>query len=493
VKSSKHALTLLLVLASLSRAVPALFSGAIFSTDAWPLIKLAQLLSADPCTRLLSLPTHHAKWPLAVLFSLVYTEVACIDIYTFYALLGPPLLALALALLLYALLGRLTSGLPRVLALLALLAYPPFAVFTSAFLKEVYVYPIAAALLLAAAAERVRWPGVLVAALALVLAHPLTPLMLVACMATYVFIKLVERIKLGAVGSLKRYRRTVATASILSSLYLAHTLSLGLPYSFTAADTAVLAAYSTLFYLTYLALYANVWVSSFTTAAVLLVSAAAYAGALEGITIGLDVLPYALPLPALALAFYKPEGDEADAAASLLLPLGVGVLYTLTYAGWLAEITHRLLNYLVFPLALSLAAATRAKPRAALLLALILAANCLVTLCRVSTGDDPLLFYWRYTAADLTFKSFLEEHAAKPVLASVKYSYMLGEVAGGGLPLLSRLLACSPTGRELVAVGRGDLVHGVPLSTLHRFKPGERVFECSGVVFNSAENYLLVK
>jgi len=396
--------------------------------------------------------------------------------------------------LLYALLGRLASGLPRALALLALLAYPPFAVFTSAYLKEVYAYPLAATLLLAVAARRVKWLGVFVAALALVLAHPLAALMVIACTSTYVFIKVVERLKLGTADSLKHYRRVVATVLLLSSLYLAHVLLVGLPYVFTAADIVVLAAYGALLYLTYLVLYANPWGFSAVTTAVLLVSVAAYASAVEGIAIGLDVLPYGLPLLVLVLAFYKPEVDEADAAASLLLPLGVGVLYALTYARWLAGIVHRLLNYLVFPMALSLAAAARVKPRAALTLALILAANGCAALHRAAAGDDPLLFYWRYTAADLAFKSFVEKHAAEPVSASVKYSYMLGEeVASGGLLTPSVLLTCSSTGRGLLAVGRGDLVHGVVLSPLHRFKVAGSVFECSGVVFNSVENYLLVK
>lgn len=492
-KSSRAALVLLLLLVPLSRAVPALSSGAVFSTDSWPLIRLAQLLATDPCTKLLDLDTHHAKWPLAVLFSLVYTGVTRVDVYTFYALLGPPLLALALALLLYALLGRLTSGLPRALALLALLVYPSFAIFTSAYLKEVYAYPVAAAFLLAVAKGRVKWPGVFVAALALVLAHPLASLMVLASMATYIFIKLVEKVKLATAISLKQYKGVFVATLLLASLYLAHVLHVGLPYTLSAPDVAALAAYTTSLYLTYLVLYADVWGFSAATAVALLVSAAAYASAVEGVAIDLGVLPYGLPLLTLIFAFYKPEVDQADAAASLLLPLGVGVLYALTYARWLADVVHRLLNYLVFPLALGLAAAAKAKPRAALILALLLAANGCIALHRASTGDDPILFYWRYTAADLALKSFLEGHAVKPVPASVKYSYMLGEESSGGLLALRAFLTCSPAGRGFLAVGRGDLVHGVPLSPTHRLKPERDVFECSGVVFNSAENYLLVR
>jgi len=494
-KSSRLLLALFLVLIPASRMIPALLNNAVFSTDSWPLIRLTQQLINNPSTRILSLNTHHAKWPQAALFSLIYTEITGIPTYTFYAFLGSPLIALILALMLYVLLGKIVSGPQRVPALLALQVYPSFALFTSAYLKEVYAYPLMLTLLLVVVAtERVRWLGAFVTALALVLSHPLASLMTIASTATYTFIKLTKKMKLGNPRSLQPYKKIIGVTLLLSSLYLAHISIVGFPYVLTASDIIVLIAYSLFLYITYFALYANVQGFSALSIVVLLISISTYASLVEGITIGLNILLYGFPLPLLVLSFYKPKVEEEDVVASLLLPLAVGVLYTLTYATWLAGVTHRFLNYLAFPLALSLVAASRLKPRVALLLSLILITNSYVVLWRASTGSDPFLFYWRYTAMDLALRNYIEKYNAKRLVASVKYSYMLGEeIASGGLALPGMLRTCSLAGQALLVIGYGDLVYGVPFSTLHYFKPPADLFKCSSIVFNSMENYLLVK
>lgn len=494
--SESTSLLAALVIAALSRVLPAAVSGAVFSTDSWPLIKLAQTLLEKPNTAVLSLGTPHAKWPQAVFFSVIYTEVSGVDAKTFYAFLGPPLMSFAHALLLYVLLSKLTEGLARSFLPLSSLMFPPFAVYTSAYLKETYAHPLLLLFFAVTTAREPKWGATLVAASALVLSHPLAALMAIATATTYVYITLVEYLKSGAVeGGRRRWQLAVSTL-VLSAFYLLHVISLGLPYVLNAADALVLMAYSLALYATYFILHADRLGFTVLTIALLPVAAVAYFNLLEGVPMGVNAILYCFPLVLLTVGLYNPKSEEGRIMASLLLPLSVLVLYTLTYATWMAGITHRFLNYLVYPLALSVTALSKVKPKAAAVLVLVFAANALSVLSNVSAGKDPVVFYWRYTPEDVVFKNFVCTYKAGRVVAGAKYSYMLGEeIMSGSFELFNMLHACGAARRALLAVGREEFVYGVPLTPLHFLKlPSmEEFFKCFSIVYSSSQNYLAVR
>jgi len=505
VKSSRLLLVVLLLI-STSRIIPSIINNAVFSTDSWPLIRLTQLLIENSWIRVLSLNIHHAKYPLAVLFSLIYTEVTSLDVYAFYAFLGAPLVVLVLTILLYTLLSKYFEKLPSILALLALLLYSPFAVFTSAYLKEVYAYPLALILLylVVSTVRGLKWIGVFIVALALVLSHPLTTLVVIAFTATFIYIKLVEKIKLGTLESISRYVNLVITLILLSTLFTVHVAIMGLPVVFSIVDIAVLAAYSVFFYTTYFAFYASKqgfgvkYVFVVLALIFLLLVVFTYTSLIEGVILDFNIALHGLPLALLVVGLYRYRGEEERFAVFvktlLLLPLTVGILYILTYAKWAVTITHRFLNYFVFLLALSLVVISRIKLRAAVFITLILLINSSIVLHSMSTGRDPVLFYWRYTVADTVLGNYIENYSTTRLVSSVKYSYMLsGEIASVSLDLISILRSCSSTSSVLLITSYEEFIYGLPLSPLHYVRLTTDLFECSSVVYNSLKNYVLVK
>lgn len=497
VKSSSVLLVLALLLVSTSRAIPALLNNAVFSTDSWPLIRLARLLQSNPETRVLSLSEHHAKWPSAVLASLIYTLVTSIDVYSFYAYAGAPIVVFALAVLLYASLERLAGSAQRALGLLALLVYTPFLVFTSAYLKEVYSYPLALLVLYSALGLRgaSKWLLVLLATTALVLSHPLTALITLVFAPTYLFTELTERVKYGGALSLS-YRNTLLLTLVLGALYSLHALLVGVYYAFTPQDIIVLGAYGAVFYGVYFAVYASKQSSAITAVLFVAVLATMYSLLVEGLEVSYSIVLHAAPVALLATSLLDPRSAEARLSAGVLLPVVAGISYTLTYAKWLVTTTHRFLNYLVFPLTLLVLLLSKTKPRLLVLVLLLLVLNSYFALYQVSTGRDPAVFYWRYTLGDLVLGDFLREYSTRPVVAGAKYSYLLGSgVATTSLDLLSLSTprACSSGERLLLVVSRDELVYGVPVSPLHYIKLTSNTLHCSSVVYSSLLGYVVVR
>lgn len=494
-KWSKVMLVTALALIPASRTIPSLLNNAVFSTDSWPLIRLTQLVVENPWIRVLSLGNRHAKWPSATLFSAVFTEVTGVGVYDFYAFLGAPLMALALAILLYAVLGGVSEGFPRAMSLLALLVYPSFTLFTSAYLKEVYAYPLALLLLYFTlrASKLPKWIGVLIASITLVLSHPLTPLVVIAYSLTLIYVELVDELKAGVKGGVGRWWSLLVTAILTSTLYALHASSAGPAYVFTSLDIAVLLAYAAFTYTTYFLLRGSGWGFCIFALLVALASVIAYSALIEGVPIGLSIIPYCLPIVLLLTGLREQAGGGRGSSAPLLLPLGTGVLYTLTYAKWLSSITHRFLNYLVIPLALSIGKYSGVKPRLAALITLILVFSGFVATLNASTGRDPLLFYWRCSEVDVALEEFIEKYSARSVLAGAKYSYMLGEeLTSTGLDVVSALRSCASTSGALLVISYEELVHGVPFSPLHYVKPVAGIFNCKSLVYSSLENYVLV-
>lgn len=497
VKLNRLLLVVVLVLISTSRVIIPIVNNAVFSTDSWPLIKLTQQLLEDPWVKILGLSTRHAKYPLAVVFSIIYVEVTSVSVYVFYVFIGVLLIAFTLTILLYTILSKSFEKISSVFALLALLIYPPFTIFTSAYLKETYAYPLSLLLLLLAilTTRRSMWIVVTIVGLTLVLSHPLTSLITIVSILTYIYIKLVERIKLGVVSSSGYYRNLVVITLLLSVIYIVYTILIGPLYVFNLVDIVVLVAYSVVLYATYYIFYADRRFFTALTIILLLIAVFTYIGLIENIQVGLNIVLYSIPLLLLIIGLYKPSSLEGHVIASILLPVGVGVFYTLTYAKWLVTITHRFLNYLVYPLIACLLVVSRTRFKVLLVLVVIvLFANCCIVLHSVSTGRDPILFYWRYTVADLVFRDYVVKYSVNHLLSGVKYSYMLGEeVASVSLELTSMLYTCSLISNTFIVISYEELFYGVPLSPLHYVKPTVDLFKCSSVVYSSLESYLLVK
>lgn len=494
-KWSRILLVTVLVLATTSRIIPSLINNAVFSTDSWPLIRLTRLLVENPWIKVMSLSSRHAKWPSATLLSTVFVEVSGVSIYDFYAFLGAPLVVFTLALLLYVVLGGVFEELPRALSLLALLVYPSFTLFTSAYLKEVYAYPLAVlTLYLSMRTYKLsRWIGVLIASIALTLSHPLTSLIVIVYSLTLIYVDFVGELKNGVGGGVVYKWSLLATALLTSTLYTLHVFYAGPVYVFTLLDIVVLIAYTVFTYTTYLLIQGGGRGLGALALVVVLVTVVAYIGLVEGVPVGLSTIPYGLPLLLLLTGLLKPRGRDRGLTTPLLLPLCVGLLYTLTYAKWLASITHRFLNYLVYPIALSIGDLSRFKPRLAVLITVILVLNCYMVTYTASRGGDPILFYWRYSVVDVALKDFIEGYSNSRVLAGAKYSYMLGEdLAGTGLNLVTALRSCGLTGNQLLVTSHGELVYGVPITPLQYVKPRLDLFKCSSVVYSSLENYVLV-
>jgi hypothetical protein len=199
-------------------------NNAVFSTDSWPLIRLTQLLVENPWIKVMALSNRHAKWPSAILFSTVFVEVSGVSVYDFYAFLGAPVVAFTLAILLYVVLGGVFEELPRALSLLALLVYPSFTLFTSAYLKEVYAYPLAVlTLYLSMHTNKLsRWIGVLIASIALTLSHPLTSLIVIVYSLTVIYVDFVGDLKNGVEGGVVHKWSLLAAALLMSTLYTLH-------------------------------------------------------------------------------------------------------------------------------------------------------------------------------------------------------------------------------------------------------------------------------
>lgn len=491
-KSNSRLLVLVLSLIALSRITPSVLSNNVFSTDTWPLIRLAEKLVENPSVGVFSLDTHHAKWPLSTIMSLVYTGICGVDVISFYKYIGVLIPVFSLTLLFYLLLGLTSSGLPRSLGLLALLVYPSYTVFTSAYLKEVYAYPLLLVYLYLVLSRRERsvWAVLLITAIALSLSHPLASLMALASTSTLLYIWIVERARFGP-GSSVDYRGMVLSILLLGATYILHARLVGVYYVFTIVDLLVLGAYTMVLYGLYFTIHGDE--RGFNTPGYLLlgVSIIAYILLVKTPVLTHTTILYALPLVILVLPV-QGRRWERGFYTSILLPIAIGVLYTLTYAKWMASITHRFLNYLVYPLGFKLAYYASIKPRTVFTLLLVFLATSTIVYYSVSTGSDPLTFYWRYTMEDTSLKGFIEGYKETGVqmIGGAKYSYLLGLT----LDLeLARLQVSSSLRRDvLLLLDSRELVYGVPVSPIYYIYLKPDIYYCNSLVYNSLSNYVLV-
>jgi len=504
VKSSRL-LVVALVLITLLRAAPALVNNAVFSTDSWPLIDLAMRIQYNPTVRVLEINSRHAKYPSAIISSIMLSEVLGVDVYSFYTHIGSLVLALPTALLFYAILRRYLSSALSLIALTSLAVYTPFTVFTSAYLKEVYAYPVALVLIFFAFAglNRLSWILVPLVSYSLVLSHPLTSLITLAYLTSLLYVKLVARVRMGHTSDQALRLDLVWLLLILGSLYTLYMYYVGVPVALGLLDVVVLVAYAVVVYVTYFAIYPSARREGLNVKYGLLALIAPllpllvflYSSLLEGVSVGLHIVLHGISLVTLLVLVFTWREELSwsivSHAESILLPLTVGVVYALTYARWVATITHRLLNYLVVPVALSLVLIARSKPRLGLMVVAALVVSASIALSSVYRGLDPVTFYWRYTVTDLVVKRYVETHISTKLLGSVKYSYMLNGLVETSLDLARALGSCGGLSRATI-VSQLELRHGLPVTPLHYVKLRVDPLTCNSLVYSSLYEYIVV-
>jgi hypothetical protein len=484
-----------LALIPLTRLTPLILNNAMYSVDSWPLLRLVTIVLKNPSVKLLELNTHHANWPLSTLFAATYIEIVDVDPYSFYSCVGIIVLSFALSCLVYALVSHSTSYIQKVLALLSLLLYTPFTIYTSAYLKEVYAYPIALTLLLTLITGFGRRYLLLAPLLimALTLSHPLASLMVLSFTVTYIYLKLVLWSKLG-VGNFRNVS-ILFTGFLLATIYpIYNILIVRPPVTFTLTDIAILIAFAAAVYGLFFLIYPS-RVSSLSCAlALVTVGVAGFMSIAIGFSIHYTVICHSLPLFTLAILLADPVSREALFSIAALLPIATLTLYTLTYASWLATIAHRFLNYFVIPVVLSLMLLAKKLRKGVFVVLLTLFLSSSLALYNAYSGRDFITFYWRFTEMDIALARLIEGSAGSKVIAGVKYAYMLGDayVNSNTIALSKALQACAALNNVVLALNYDELVHGVPLSPLTYLKPLKNIVYCHSLVYSNLYNYLMV-
>ena len=496
-KQSRALVTaVVLALIPLTRLVPLILNNAMYSVDSWPLLRLVTIVLKNPSVKLLELNTHHANWPLSTLFAATYIEIVSVDPYSFYSCVGIVVLSFALSCLVCALVSRSTSYIQKVLALLSLLLYTPFTIYTSAYLKEVYAYPIALTLLLTLITGFGRRHLLLAPLLimALTLSHPLASLMALSFTVTYIYLKLVLWSKLG-VRDFKNVSKLLLTGFLLATICpIYNILIVRPPITFTLTDIAILIAFATAVYGLFFLIYPSRVGSLGCTLALAVMGVAGFMSIAIGFSIHYTVICHSLPLFTLAILLVDPISREALFSIAALLPIATLTLYTLTYASWLATIAHRFLNYLVIPLALSLMLLAKKLRKGVFIVLLTLFLSSSLALYNAYRGRDFITFYWRFTEMDIALARLIEGSAGSKVIAGVKYAYMLGDayVNSNTIALSKALQACDALSNAVLALNYDELVQGVPLSPLTYLKPLKNIVYCHSLVYSNLYNYLMV-
>ncbi len=177
-----------LAIALALRLYPTVTSGMPFSTDAWPLIKNAELLSQNTPVPLSSgvFDGYNNYWPANQVFGVVLAQITGLPVITAMALGIPIVAALAIPIF-YLIVKKLTgnSGIALVASGLLAAAFP-YALFTAGVTKETFASPIYLCVILLFLLKHDWKTTVLfsVVSLTLVLSHHLTAFMAIVIIAS---------------------------------------------------------------------------------------------------------------------------------------------------------------------------------------------------------------------------------------------------------------------------------------------------------------------
>ena len=435
--------TTLLSLAIALRAVPALVLEEPFSTDVWPLLRISSRLVSDPDAKIWDdglFDGYNNRWPGVSLANAVISLVSGVGVSGVYSFLSMASVTVAYSVLMAATLRSMGArGWGRVLqGLLFLIFAPPFLVFTSSTLKEVYAYPFLLGIVYLVVKLR-GWRFLLlltVFSVAISLTHHLASVILLSFLATYTILNVVARFTAKNVNAdfgkpLSAFTVLLAVFATYLAVYGARGLA-GL--SFGLGDVLVLIAYAVFVYgLAFLLLEFRMSFPA-KVAAVFSVLPIVYAQMFLPIVAGLDVvgLPYVFYATPLALGFvfsaflfrWDLGRREAVVALSFLLPVVTFSLYIILYKSDMFSVLHRFLLYTVFPFAIAMSfAGGRGAIRFLASLAILFFA--VLTVFNVVFVGDEFTFYWKYGRGEVEgFSTVFSLTEAKCVLlgdAKVKY------------------------------------------------------------------------
>ncbi|MGC8974841.1 MAG: hypothetical protein ACP5KB_01425 [Thermoprotei archaeon] len=456
----RHKLLSLVLLASISvRLLPTVVTGQPFSTDVWPLIRISEELLRNPERRVWDYPlssNYHIRWPAVMLSATLYSRLTGSEPTQFFSYVGVAALATLIVLVTYSLTKRWVNKHTALLSSLTLSSIPSFTIFTSATLKEVYAYPLALAFILLVTKEfRYSTIAILILlSVALVLSHSLTPLMITAFIASYLFVVVVKRLE--GLRTRVDYGKISTALIILGTTYTAYMVFYGwggLKYELSLSDFIVLGVFGVAVY----GWYALVGSSS--TKLSLAVAPVAAASVIAGVNVPRDpsILAYVLP-PALLLGLLltTERGDRESSlnVASVLLPLTTATLYISLASPILTSILHRILNYLVFaaavtPILLSKSCETRRKILT-LTTTLVFVTSLATVINAVFLGDS-LTFYWKYSTQEVVGLGRVASHVSGSKLCGdAKIQYLLGQELVSIVCGLKRFFDYSVTGPPIV-------------------------------------------
>lgn len=489
---------IILLLAALIRLTPTLITGQPFSTDVWPLIRLCEILVANPDYRVWNhtvLGGYHNRWPAVLLEGSLYSKLTGLDVSVFFRYVGVAVTAILVVLSIYVLAKKLWGSSAAILSSLTLASVPSLAIFTSATLKEVYSYPLLLALLLLLP---YRWGSnwvipVATLSLALSISHPLTPLIAIASLASYIFINILGSLRRAPGTCLKLLGKSLAVLAILSSTYITYTILYGaggLLYRPSLGDYLSISLISVAIY----GWYAVVGESSARSLPLILLVTGAITALTGNVLMEPWLYAYTIPLVLALLPLLdtrsRSPGDYV--AISLLLPISVGALFTATV---LPTITHRILNYLSFVATITIGSLSsrRGVSRTYAKLATVVSlATCLAVVFSTAVGSNPVTYYWRYSEEEVTAVEDLVRLSKEGLCGDAKISYLVSYVAEVDTTCGLKLLRGSEIGRPTVLY-RDSLRLGYVVSPIDVFRvadPG-RVLRSRNLIYSSAMVYVV--
>ncbi|MEM0015078.1 MAG: hypothetical protein QXX81_07515 [Zestosphaera sp.] len=430
-----RALLLVLLTATLLRLIPTLLTNEPFSTDVWPLIRLSEELLRNPEFRVLSSPSlegYHGRWPATLLEAAIYSRLTNLEPELYFRYVGVVITSACLAILVYVTVKRCAGLRSALLSTIVLTSIPSFIIFTSTALKEVHSYPLLTVLIFLLVVGISRSALVLTAltSLALVISHPLSPLMFIAFMCSYIFVAVAKY--LGGVGDLPlNLRGPLIFLLILSPVYLTYMTAYGwegLKYRPGFNDILVLGAFSTALYGWYVLLgHGSVGFSVMPLMLVVITVLATGTNLVFDWSVALYVAPFILLLIPLLV-----EGGENSppVLAPILLPITTATLYIVLASPVLMSVLHRVLNYLVIATIVASSLLSRRGRLLHLYVTIVLAVSLLMSVATVASViccGDSISFYWRYGEGEvLGVRNLVKFFSDGMLCGDVKMQYLVG-------------------------------------------------------------------
>ncbi|MEM0034787.1 MAG: hypothetical protein QXP97_03230 [Desulfurococcus sp.] len=445
-------LLVLLVSACLLRLIPYIATAQPFSTDVWPLILFSDKLIREPDLKIwddAAFDGHNNRWPALLLASTQYSILTGLRPEYFFSFTGVVIVAVEIILATYILLRELLGG-ASILSLYAIALVPSFTLFSSTLLKEVYSYPLMILFLLMAlrSSKRSRVEDILVltlVSLTLVLSHPLSPLMSILFIASYLYSVLVEKAGKGVWHGLSG-ARGIYVLSLFTILYAVYSFI----YAFRGGVVAL--GYSDFMGLLVIAVavYGSYMVfkqgpryviAPVVMAIVFSALILNYGDALSFsiLTLILYIVPVVLFLLPLARLLVVEDVYEPY-YASVLLPITLILFYVLLIDPLYLSVMHRVLNYVSFLTPIVLETMDKhGKPLLRLYRLLTTASSliiCFIIILEVSLGSDPVAFYWRYTVGEVIGFTEVRELYDGVICGDSKVAYFYGNANASTLCML---------------------------------------------------------